>query len=358
MKTFNNKKSGVKTSDIDSSGVLDIDASGLVSMDSVAGSITIGAALADAQTLKLGKNGATEMIFTPHATPGSEKISLTNTEGDAANAISLTSTAGGITIDAGNGTVTFADNGVSLGTITSNGCSKVTVTDSGTNTNFPVVFHDENNALLDDTGSFTYNPSNGDLIVKGGNLKVQNTGGATNLQVSTNGNIITDNIIGTGADSGHEYISFKTGNEVNTFINHTERLSVTTSGVNITGSITSTGDITGLTSDKRLKTNIEIIESPLEKINQLSGFTYNWSKEKCEKAGFDPIDEKQVGVFAQDIQAVLPEAVKPAPFDTDSEGNSISGDNYLTVQYEKIVPLLIECIKELKEEIDELKNKV
>ena len=99
-------------------------------MDSVAGSITVGAALADGQTLKLGKNGATEMIFTPHATPGSEKISLTNTEGDAANAISLTSTAGGITIDAGNGTVTFADNGVSLGTITSNGCSKVTVTDS------------------------------------------------------------------------------------------------------------------------------------------------------------------------------------------------------------------------------------
>ena len=78
MKTFNNKKSGVKTSDIDSSGALDIDAgTGDVTIDSASGSITMGAALTDGQTLKLGKNGATEMIFTPHGTASSEKISLT-----------------------------------------------------------------------------------------------------------------------------------------------------------------------------------------------------------------------------------------------------------------------------------------
>ena len=78
--SFNNKKSGVKTSDIDSSGALDIDAgTGDVTIDSSSGSITMGAALTDGQTLKLGKNGATEMIFTPHGTAGSEKISLTNT---------------------------------------------------------------------------------------------------------------------------------------------------------------------------------------------------------------------------------------------------------------------------------------
>ena len=53
------------------------------------------------------------------------------------------------------------------------------------------------------------------------------------------------------------------------------------------------------------------------------------------------------GLFAQDVQEVLPEAVHPAPFDVDG-GESISGENYLTIQYEKVVPLLVEAIKELR----------
>jgi hypothetical protein len=61
-------------------------------------------------------------------------------------------------------------------------------------------------------------------------------------------------------------------------------------------------------------------------------------------------------MFAQDVQEVLPEAVKIAPFDNDGNGNSKSGENYLTIQYEKIVPLLVEAIKELKKEIEELKK--
>jgi hypothetical protein len=128
--------------------------------------------------------------------------------------------------------------------------------------------------------------------------------------------------------------------------------------------LTVEGDITALTSDKRLKKNIEIIKDPLKKLNVLSGFTYDWSIDKCEEAGFVPKDERQIGVFAQDVQSVIPEAVKPAPFDT-KDGESKSGDNYLTVQYEKIVPLLIESIKEqqnmidnLQGQIDELKSKI
>ena len=63
-------------------------------------------------------------------------------------------------------------------------------------------------------------------------------------------------------------------------------------------------------------------------------------------------------LIAQDVQAVLPEAVAPAPFDTDSNGNSISGQNFLTVRYEKIVPLLIEAIKEQQTQIEELKSQI
>ena len=69
-------------------------------MESSAGSISIASTLADGQTLKLGKNGAVEMIISPHGTAASETFSLTNTSGTAESAISLTSTAGGVDVDA------------------------------------------------------------------------------------------------------------------------------------------------------------------------------------------------------------------------------------------------------------------
>ena len=86
--------------DVNAGLTFDLDATGNVSIDSTAGSVTVGAALADGQTLKLGKNGATEMIFTPAAAAGSEKISLTNTSGNAADAISIGASAGGISLSA------------------------------------------------------------------------------------------------------------------------------------------------------------------------------------------------------------------------------------------------------------------
>ena len=65
---------------------------------------------------------------------------------------------------------------------------------------------------------------------------------------------------------------------------------------------------------------------------------------------------RQVGVIAQEILEVLPEAVTAAPFDIAEDGSSKSGENYLTVRYEKIIPLLIEGIKELRSQIEELRN--
>ena len=67
-----------------------------LSLDVSAGSMVVAPSLADGQTLKLGKNGAVEMVFTPHGTPANEKVSLTNTAGTADDAISLVATAGGV----------------------------------------------------------------------------------------------------------------------------------------------------------------------------------------------------------------------------------------------------------------------
>jgi hypothetical protein len=104
------------------------------------------------------------------------------------------------------------------------------------------------------------------------------------------------------------------------------------------------GDIIAFASDERLKTNFEPIENAVDKVLQLRGFTYNFN-EIGEGLGFDT-SIRHAGVSAQEVQAVLPEAVCPAP----------ASDEYLTVKYDKLVPLLIEAIKELKEEIKELKG--
>ena len=128
--------------------------------------------------------------------------------------------------------------------------AKATVTNSTDNTDFPVVFNDESDGLLDDTGSLTYNPSNGnltldrsgaDLTMKGGNLKVKNASGQLNLSISAAGHIITDNKIGTSATG--EYINFGTSTEVNIFVSNTERLSVTDTGVDITGNSSISGNV-------------------------------------------------------------------------------------------------------------------
>jgi len=117
-------------------------------------------------------------------------------------------------------------------------------------------------------------------------------------------------------------------------------------GVKIEGELEVTGDITALTSDIRLKTDIESIDSPLDKVCKISGFTYRHNETAKVECNIDTGDQRFVGVSAQDVQQVLPEAVKSAP----------SNNEYLTVQYEKLVPLLIEAIKELKNEVDELKK--
>ena len=64
-------------------------------------------------------------------------------------------------------------------------------------------------------------------------------------------------------------------------------------------------------------------------------------------------------MLAQDVERVLPEIVKPAPFDVimqDGVKSSRSGENFKTIQYERLVPLLIEAIKELKIQVDQLRD--
>ena len=121
------------------------------------------------------------------------------------------------------------------------------------------------------------------------------------------------------------------------------------------GAIYATGNITAYYSDARLKTVSGKIENALDKVGKLSGVYYT-NNDTAKSFGYDS-DEVQVGVLAQDVEAVLPQIVKAAPFDLDADGNSKSGENYKTVQYERLVPLLIEAINELQAKVKALESK-
>jgi hypothetical protein len=138
---------------------------------------------------------------------------------------------------------------------------------------------------------------------------------------------------GSGTFSGDVTITSSTASS-----SKTTGALVVTGGVGISGALYVGGDITAFdTSDQRLKDNITPISNALDKVLAISGNTFDWN-EKSEKEGSD------VGVIAQEIVEVLPEAV------------TTRDNGYLAVRYEKLVPLLIEAIKELKEEINELKG--
>ena len=114
-------------------------------------------------------------------------------------------------------------------------------------------------------------------------------------------------------------------------------------GVNITpsataGRIDASNDIVAYsTSDQRLKENITPIANALDKVKALTGVEFDWKEETKAVHGYEG---HYVGVIAQEVQAVLPEAVR-----TNDSG-------YLSVRYEKLIGILVEAIKEQQDQID------
>ena len=120
-------------------------------------------------------------------------------------------------------------------------------------------------------------------------------------------------------------------------------IGVGTAASAVEGEIRAFGDITAYySSDERLKENITPIENAIDKINEIGGYSYDW------KEGFETIHSHKghdLGVIAQEVQSVLPEVVNERE------------NGYLAVDYIKLVPVLIEAIKELSAKVKELENK-
>ena len=116
-----------------------------------------------------------------------------------------------------------------------------------------------------------------------------------------------------------------------------DSIGVGTAASGTTGEIRATNEVTAYYSDDRLKTKHGNIEKALEKVCSLNGFHYS-PNDLAGSLGYN-IDDKKVGVSAQEVLKVLPEAVTSAPIDSQ----------YHAVQYDKLIPLMIEAIKELSE---------
>tara|TARA_R100000808_G_C2155041_1_gene166734 strand:+ start:10661 stop:12040 length:1380 start_codon:yes stop_codon:yes gene_type:complete len=347
------------------------------------------------------------------------------------------------------------------------GVPKVVVSDSTANTDFPVAFHNESNALLDDTGTFIYNPSTGRLsatqlagtlqtaaqanITSVGTLTSATVSGATTtgtlritdetdvsvsstghgLQIGpsngtniamdgneimarSNGSAATLNLQAEGGKVAiQSEVEIEGAHGTNLFINHNTSSNTTwntaikaynsalaqgdynqiqlgkagsnyNSGgiyyywdsagsasnnwiglghygnadvlkvygdkVIATHDFNSTGNITAYySSDERLKENITEIDSAVDKVKNIRGVNFDWVDKEIDRQGGEDgyfVRKNDVGVIAQEIEEVLPEVVAERD------------DGYKAVRYEKIIPLLIQAIKEQQIEIDKLKEKL
>jgi hypothetical protein len=128
-------------------------------------------------------------------------------------------------------------------------------------------------------------------------------------------------------------------------------LGVGTAASTVTGEIRATNNITAYFSDDRLKTRLGPIENSIDKIVNLNGFYYI-ENENAKSLGYSN-DKIQVGMSAQEVLSVLPEAVVDAPINYNFHGM-----DYKTVQYEKLIPLLVEAIKEQQIKINYLLEKL
>jgi hypothetical protein len=224
------------------------------------------------------------------------------------------------------------------------------------------VLNGENDSSIGSTGTVSNHPftfktnsteraridTSGNLIIIGGT-----SGDSTKLYIRPSDNTSLSTYFGK---EGYWTVIGANPNEGWKFRNDTPVNVFTVNGGTTNYNASLLGSLTQNASDSRLKTNVEQITGAINKVCALTGITYNWNELAFELSRLNP-NTREVGVFAQDVQQVLPEAVSIAPFDmVDGKQESASGENYLTIQYEKLTPLLIEAIKELNARIETLES--
>ena len=164
-------------------------------------------------------------------------------------------------------------------------------------------------------------------------LEIYHDGTETFIHNNTDDLNIEGDSIKLRSHSGEAYVICTADDKVELRYDNSKKLETTSAGVTVTGSLTATGNITAY-SDERLKENVQTINDALGICGKLRGVSYTWKKEQY----------KDVGLIAQEVEKVLPEVVWPVE------------SGIKTVDYGRIVGVLVQAINELKAEVDQLKG--
>jgi len=163
----------------------------------------------------------------------------------------------------------------------------------------------------------------------------------------TDGNFIVGNgstFVAENGATARASLALDTGNDV-----QFDSFGVGTAASGTTGEIRATNDVTAFySSDVALKENITNIPNPLEALKKLNGVLFDWKKSYIDQRGGEDgyfVRKKDVGVIAQEVEKVLPEAVAQRP------------DGIKAVKYDRLTCLLIEAVKQLQDKVDSLSNK-
>jgi hypothetical protein len=273
---------------------------------------------------------------------------------DIINVFQFSATAGTLVGNVGISVV--GDQIFNTGVITvnsANGFVTLTTTEIGEGAN--LYFTNARARLAVSQGSgVSYNDSTGVI-----SANVTSVAGRTGAVVLTNSDISGLTTANVAELTNLYYTNARVSSSLTSSDIQVRSLGVNTAASGTAGEIRATNNITAYFSDKRLKTVKGNIKNPIDKLKSLSGVMFV-NNDVAAKYGYTD-QSLQVGVIAQEVESVLPEAVVAAPFDLvkDEFGveKSSSGENYLTVRYEKLIPLLIEAIKDQQKQIDELKKK-
>lgn len=163
--------------------------------------------------------------------------------------------------------------------------------------------------------------------------------------VTTSGSLTLDSdlrshVFQIGRDTNDYYIVNTTTHSW--YLDNAEDMRLTNTGqLDVEGNIVA---FSTTVSDERLKDNVETIANPLDTVSALRGVTFEWNKGHRE-------GQKDIGVIAQEVQAVLPELI------VEAKDSLIDGEDYLTVSYGQMAGLFIECFKEVIARLEALENK-